>query len=167
MRQLGMDSVRVIALTKVWTTGFWMRNWWIPWQVSSLPRVILENRCLRLGWRNEEETRLHCLRKSVSSPPAAITLSMISCGSSTDFVIHWQLHKKPMGWISTVTVTVTFFKWDDANSLQFSSQFHFISDVLTVRSVDPWDHQVIFLIVSDHTAVGRAAARIIWISAQK
>ena len=79
--------IRVMLLTKDWMTGFWTRSWWIPWQISSLLRVILENRRLRLGRRNEEETRLHCLSKSVSSSTAAITLSMMSCGMSIDFAI--------------------------------------------------------------------------------
>ena len=83
--QLGVDSMRVIVLTKVWPTGFWTRNWWIPWQFSSFVIEILENRCLRLGRRKEEETRLHCLSNCVSSPTAAITLSMMSCGISIDF----------------------------------------------------------------------------------
>ena len=29
---------RVMVLTKDWMTGFWTRNWWIPWQVWSLLR---------------------------------------------------------------------------------------------------------------------------------
>ena len=53
-------SVRVMVLTKDRTTGFWMRNWWIPWQDLSHLRVMLENSCLRLGRRNEEDTRAHC-----------------------------------------------------------------------------------------------------------
>ena len=46
--------------------------------------VILENSCLRLGRRNEEETSAHCLSTHVSSPTAAITLltRMMSCGIS-------------------------------------------------------------------------------------
>ena len=50
-------------------------------------RVILENSFLGLGRRNEEETRAHFLNKRASSPTAAITLSIISCGISTDFTI--------------------------------------------------------------------------------
>ena len=75
-----------MVLTKDRMTGFWTNNWWIPLQVSWLI-VILENSCLRLGRRNEEETRLHCLSKFVSSPTAAITLSMISCRISIEFAL--------------------------------------------------------------------------------
>ena len=78
-----LSSARVMALTEDWMIGFWARNWWIRWQVSSFLRVILENSCLRLERRNEEETRAHILSKRVSSPTAAIILSMISCGISS------------------------------------------------------------------------------------
>ena len=78
---------RVMVLTKDWMTGFWTRNWWIPWQISSLLRVILENSSLREGRRNEEETRVHCLSKRLSSPTAAITLSITSWGISTNFAM--------------------------------------------------------------------------------
>ena len=74
----------MIVLTKSWMTGFWMRNWWIAWQAWSFLRIILENSCLRLGRRNEEETRAHFLSKRLSLPTAAIILSMMSCGISTD-----------------------------------------------------------------------------------
>ena len=74
-------------LIEDWMIGFSARNWWIPWQVLSFVMVILENSCLRLGRRNEEKTRAHCLSERVSSPTAAITLSMISCGISSDFAM--------------------------------------------------------------------------------
>ena len=79
--------VREMDLTRDWMTGFWAKNWWIPWQFWSLLRVILENSCLRLGRRNEEETRASFLSKRASSPTTAITLSIISCGISTDFTM--------------------------------------------------------------------------------
>ena len=53
----------------------------------ALVREILENSCLRLGRRNEEETKQHCLSKCVSLPTSVIILSMMSCGISTDFAI--------------------------------------------------------------------------------
>ena len=87
VRQLVRYSVRVMALTEDRMSGFWRKNWWSLWQVWSLLRVILENSFLRLGRRNEEETRAHCLSKWVSSPTATIILSMMSCGISTDFAI--------------------------------------------------------------------------------
>jgi len=57
---------------------------------------ILENRCLRLGRRNEEDTRAQFLSKCPSSPTASIILSMMSCGTATEFAIVmckevWQL----------------------------------------------------------------------------
>ena len=42
----------------------------------------------------EEETRLHCLSNCVSSPTAAITLSMMSCGISIDFAIRASVTAK-------------------------------------------------------------------------
>ena len=93
---------RVMALTEDWMVGFWASNWWIPRQVSSFLRVILENSCLRLGRRNEEETRAHCLSEKVSSPSAAITLSMISCGISSDFAMSVNPHNVESLWV-TVT----------------------------------------------------------------
>ena len=82
----GIDMcLREMDLTKDWMTGFWTRNLWISSQDWSFSRVTLENSNLRIGWRNEEETREHRLSKSVSSSPtAAITLSMISCGILID-----------------------------------------------------------------------------------
>ena len=95
-------SMRVMVLTKDWITGFWTRTWWISWQVWSLLRVILENSCLRLGRRNEEETSAHCLSKCVSSPTAAITLSMISCGISIAFAICAFV---VLGWLTKFSYT--------------------------------------------------------------
>ena len=68
-------------------TGFCTRSWWIPWHFLSFLIEILENRCLRLGRRKEEETRLHCLSNCLSSLTAAITLSIMSCGISFGFAI--------------------------------------------------------------------------------
>ena len=87
--QLPVIPLRIMGLIKGWMKGFWTRSWLIPWQVWSLLRVVLENSCLWAGRRNEEETRVHCLSKCVSSPTASITMSMMSCGlrMSIDFAI--------------------------------------------------------------------------------
>ena len=66
---------------------FSTKTWWILWQFWSLLREILEKSCLRLGRRNEKETRLHCLSEHLSSPTAPINLSMMSCRISIDFVM--------------------------------------------------------------------------------
>ena len=83
---ISSESARIRVLTKDWTTGFWTRSWWIPWQVWLFLMVILENSFLRLGRRKEEETREHCLSKPLS-PTSAITQSMMSCGISSDFAM--------------------------------------------------------------------------------
>ena len=53
--------------------------------VNPLARLVASERnsCLRLG-----KTREHCLSKRVTSPTAAIILTMISCGMSIDFAIY-------------------------------------------------------------------------------
>ena len=88
------EPQRIMVLTKDRMTGFWTRNWWIPWQVLSLLREILENSCLRLERRNEEETRAHCLSRCLSSPTAAMTFSMMSCGISIDLIDPAKHHRQ-------------------------------------------------------------------------
>ena len=109
---LELSWVRVIDLTKDCMTEFSTRKWWIPWQDWSLLRVILEKRCLRLGKRNEEDTRVHCLSKRVSSPTAAITLSMMSCGISIDFSILVCVETRVVCFLSNGSVwTSTRVQW--------------------------------------------------------
>ena len=75
-----MYSGRVMSLTEEW-------NGWILDEnlVNPLARLVASERnsCLRLG-----KTREHCLSKRVTSPTAAIILSMMSCGMSIDFAIY-------------------------------------------------------------------------------
>ena len=109
--------LRTMDLTKDCMTGFWTRNWWIPLQASSLPRVILENSCLRLGRRKEEETRAHWLSTSLSVPTAAIMLSMMSRGISiVDFAIimcafklRWDL-AVVVDWNLSISLPLKFLK---------------------------------------------------------
>ena len=107
---LSLFSVRVMDLTEDWMTGFWTKNWWIPWQDWSLPRVILEKRCLRLGRRNEDETRAHCLSTRVSLPAAAITLSMMSWGRSIKLYVrpHRLLgsHSRIHVWFDVIIIKI-------------------------------------------------------------
>jgi len=61
----------------------------------SMPRISEEEmRCTKCrttplfpGKRNEEETKAHYLSKGLSSPTAAITWSMMSCGMATETAI--------------------------------------------------------------------------------